>query len=49
MRMAINILVGIALFGLGGIVGIKTFEKTLINFTNDQKHRMEYDNQEVDN
>lgn len=41
MKMVINILAGIALFGLGGIVGIKTFEKTLIDFTNDQKHKME--------
>ena len=48
MRMVINILAGIALFGLGGIVGIKTFEKTLIDFTNDQKHRMEQNKQEVD-
>lgn len=43
MKTTINILVGIALFGLGGIVGIKTFEKTLINFANDQKHKMEVD------
>ena len=48
MRMVINILAGIALFGLGGIVGIKTFEKTLIDFTNDKTHRMEQDKQEVD-
>lgn len=49
MRTVINILAGIALFGLGGIVGIKTFEKTMTNFMNDQKHRMEQDKQEVDN
>ena len=49
MRTVINILAGIALFGLGGIVGIKTFEKTLIDFTNDQKYRMKQDKQEVDN
>lgn len=48
MKMFINVLAGIALFGLGGIVGIKTFEKTLIDFTNDQKYKMELDNKEVD-
>lgn len=48
MRMLVNILAGIALFGLGGIVGIKTFEKTMTDFTNDQKHRMKRDEQEVD-
>lgn len=44
MKMVINILAGITLFGLGGIVGIKTFEKTLIDFENDKKHKMEVDN-----
>ena len=48
MKTVINVLAGIALFGLGGIVGIKTFEKTLIDFTNDQKYKMEQEKQEVD-
>lgn len=48
MKTVINILAGIALFGLGGIVGIKTFEKTLIDFTNDRKYKMELEKQEVD-
>lgn len=49
MRMMINVLAGIALFGLGGIVGIKTFEKTMTNFMNDRKFKMEDNDQEVDN
>lgn len=49
MRTVINILAGIALFGLGGIVGIKTFEKTMTDFMIDQKHRMGQVKQEVDN
>ena len=48
MRMMINVLAGIALFGLGGIVGIKTFEKTMVNFMNDRKFKMEQNEQEVD-
>lgn len=49
MRMVINILAGIALFGLGGIVGIKTFEKTMADFMTNQKYKMEQEKQEVDN
>ena len=49
MKMLINVLAGIALFGLGGIVGIKTFEKTMTDFMNDRKFKMEQDEQEVDN